>query len=213
MENTMQFQKNATVFNANGDEIGHITRVVLHPDTKVLTHVVVRKKKLFEKDEKLMPIDQIADTSGALITLRETAEDLDVLPSFEEKHFIMQEGTSEGTTPATQVPTAYGVPLVNSSNATAGKYVTVIEQNIPPGTVAVKEGAKVVTAEGKNVGKVESIMANTPDDQATHLVVTSGVMTEEKKLVPIQLVDEIDEKEIRLNVNKDSVKELENVTP
>ncbi len=214
METTMQFQKNAVVFNANGDEIGHITRVVMHPDTKVVTHVVVRKKGIFGRDEKLMPIDQIADTSGALITLRETAEDLDVLSPFEEKHYILQDSSSEGAASAGQIPTAYGTPLVNTGgrDPAGGKYITVYEQNIPPGTVAVKEGAKVVTAEGKSVGKVESIMANAPEDQATHLLVTSGVMAEEKKLVPIHWVEQIEEKEIRLNVDKDSVEDLDPVT-
>ncbi len=213
MENTLEFQQNAIVFTASGEQIGNVTRVVMHPDTKVVTHIVARKKGLFERDERLIPIEQIAETSGALITLSEAAENLDDLPPFEEKHFILDDRTSEGGAAASQIPTAYGVPLVatGSRNPSADRYITVFEQNIPPGTVAVKEGAKVVTAEGKTVGKVDSIVADLPADQATHLLVKSGLMAEEKKLVPIRWVDFIEEKEIHLNVNKDSMKALANI--
>jgi sporulation protein YlmC with PRC-barrel domain len=83
-----------------------------------------------------------------------------------------------------------------------------MEQNIPEGTIAVKEGAKVYTAEEKYVGKVERIVADLPEDQASHLLISKGLLAEERKLVPITWVQRIGEENIYLNVNKDSLEEL-----
>ena len=85
---------------------------------------------------------------------------------------------------------------------------TRIEQNIPDGTVAMKEGAKVISAEGKLVGNVEHILAEGPTEQITHLLVSSGIFTKETKLIPITWVNTIDEDEVRLYVKKASVKKL-----
>jgi uncharacterized protein YrrD len=214
METTLQFKQNAKVLTANGEEIGNITRVVIHPETKIVTHIVVRKKGLFDNEEKLLPIDQIDWTTEDQITLHETADEIDVLPLFEEKRKIREEGSgfNRGES-VSQVPTAYGMPMVVPADRVPpeGRFITIVEQNIPSGTVAVKEGAKVITAEGKNVGKVEAVMADVPAEQATHLLVSKGLISEEKKLVPIDWVRWIEEKEIHLSVKKDTVMELDNV--
>ena len=44
------------------------------------------------------------------------------------------------------------------------KFFSNIEQNIPDGTIALKEGAKVLTAECKIVGRMECIMVDMPAD-------------------------------------------------
>jgi len=215
MENTLQFKQNAKVLTANGEEIGNITRVVIHPETKIVTHIVVRKKGLFDNEEKLMPIDQIAATTEDQITLHETADEMDVLPPFEEKRKIREEGSgfSRGES-VSQVPTAYGMPMVVPADRVPpeGRFITIVEQNIPSGTIAVREGAKVITAEGKNVGKVEGIMAGVPAEQATHLLVSKGLIADEKKLVPIDWVRWMEEKEIHLRVKKDSVLGLDSLS-
>lgn len=213
METTMQFQQNAKVFTVTGDDVGSLTRVVIHPETKAVTHIVVRKKALLDNEEKLVPIDQILEASEARILLNETAEDVKILPPFEEKRQVRDEAVPRTSSSLTQIGTVYGTMTVPANqDQPGGRYITVVEQNIPSGTVAVKEGAKVISAEGKNVGKVEGILADTPAEQATHLLVSKGKISEEKKLIPFDWVQWIEEKEIHLNVKKDTVKELESVS-
>jgi uncharacterized protein YrrD len=82
-----------------------------------------------------------------------------------------------------------------------------MEQNIPQGTVALKEGAKVITVEGKHVGNVEQVLAELPDERATHLLVSMG-MFKEAKMIPIDWVQMISQDEVRLRVRKESFEEL-----
>jgi len=213
METTMKFQQNATVVAANDEEIGHLTRIVMDPKTKVVTHIALRMKSLLKKEEKLVPIDRIPRTTEDQIVLSGSIEDLESLPPFEEKIYVPA-GETPGVSPsAGQAPAGYGAPLGDPlySTSSGEKYVRRIEQNIPEGTVALKEGAKVITSEGKYVGKVERIVADSPEDQATHLLISRGLLTEEKRLVPINWVQRIGEDKIYLSVKKDSVEELASI--
>jgi uncharacterized protein YrrD len=86
--------------------------------------------------------------------------------------------------------------------------VTQVERNIPDGTVALEEGARVLTAEGRNAGKVERVLADGGAECVTHLLVSTGMLTKEKKLVPINWVTTIGEHEIHLRVEKHALEAL-----
>lgn len=88
------------------------------------------------------------------------------------------------------------------------KYVTYIDLKIPEGTVALKEGARVTTLEGAQVGKVERVLVEVPTDKATHLLVASGLLKRVKKLIPIKWVMMMGEKEVHLDVKRDAVDTL-----
>src|SRR5574341_1521242 len=104
----MQFQQDVSIVAANGQEVGHIDRVVVDPQTKAVTHIVVRKGFLF-KEEKVVPMDLIADATEERITLRADAGDLEALPPFEEKHYIQSEGgTAPTISPSGLAPSLYG---------------------------------------------------------------------------------------------------------
>ncbi len=209
MENTLQFQEKAKVLTAQDQEIGQISRVVMNTDTKAVTHIVVRKKGLFDNEEKLVPIEQIAEAGPDQIRLSEAVDGVESLDPFEEKRKIPDVSPRE-TGSTTQMSTAAGMSMVTPavSDPGEGRFITVIDQNIPEGTVAVKEGAQVITSEGKKVGKMGGVVADLPDDQATHLLVSKGRSADEQKLVPINWVDWLEEKEVHLNVEKTAVEEL-----
>lgn len=215
MENTLQFQQNAKVIASNGEEIGHIRRVVMRPDTKEVTHIVVQMKSLLKKEEKLVPIGQIAETTESQITLSSAAGDLESLSPFEEEHLIQTEGSDPGVPPPSRLPSAFDTPVGFPAYMppSGDKFITKIEQNIPEGTVAVEEGAKVITEEGKYVGKLERIVAEMSADQATHLLVSKGLIAEEKRLIPIDWVQRMEEKEIQLGVKEVTVDKLASIPP
>jgi uncharacterized protein YrrD len=207
METEKKFQQNAKVIASNGEEIGHISRVVLRPDTNEVTHIVVRSGSLFKKEEKLVPIEQVEATTEKQIILNSTSEEMEELAPFEEEHFVPAAGTLPGSLPGNQPPStplglpAYMPPAVET-------FVTRVEQNIPEDTIAIKEGAKVFSKEGKIVGKLERVVANSAGDQATHLLISKGGLSEEKKLVPINWVKSTGDEEIHLGVKEETVDEL-----
>ena len=205
----MEFKQDAKVFALDGREVGHVDRVVLDPTTKAVTHIVVRKGFLFTED-RVVPLDLIVAATAEHVTLREDAGDLHALPKFEEPHYVIPEDEriAASDNPASPVypypPLASGslIGYPTSLNYGEPPYATYLEQNIPDGAVALKEGAKVFTDDNQPVGNIEQVFTDFwIGDQVTHFLVSKGLLLKEKKLVPISWVSSIGEAEIRLAVS------------
>jgi uncharacterized protein YrrD len=214
MNTKIQFQKNAEVLSSNGEHVGSLNRVVVDPDTKVLAGIVVGTGTFFNQKEMVVPIELVAETSSEQVILDKDAGDLDAFPPLEEERLVdTEEGVDHASTPVVQ-PMVYGSPVYGTplQNTVGEEFVTRIEQNIPEGTVAMKEGAKVLSADGKQVGEVERIFTGVPNEQITHLLVSRGKLQKKTKLVPIDWVDTMNEDEVNLRVNKTSVDSLADST-
>lgn len=212
MNSKIQLQQNAGVFTADGKQVGHIERVVMDPSTHIITDIVIRTGTLFNKEEKVVPMDLIAETTEKNILLSGDAEDPGSLPPFEEKHYAPAENGGEAKSPAPiGGALVFGSPIITTQpQAPIGdQFAEYTERNIPEGTIPMKEGAKVLTVEGKHVGNVERVLADSEFDQVTHLLVSNGLIAKEKKLVPISWVMSLGEEEVLLRVKKPSVEKLE----
>lgn len=211
----MRFKQNVPVTTQEGTDIGHIDRVVLDPRTKAVTHVVVRKGVLLTED-KVIPIDLIESATEDRVTIR-TAGDLETLPPFEEKHFVQAEegaaGSAPGDAPALNWYSPMGpLPPIGWAGPAAAPTVET-ERNIPEGTVPLKTGAKVIAADGKEVGRVEGVITASPQDRATEIVVARGglLRKKRKKRLPIRWVEEVREGEVHLTVASSEVESLDTI--
>jgi len=212
----MQFKQGVSVATSQGQDVGRIERIVIDPQSRALTHVVVRKGLLFTKD-KVVPVDLIAAATKDGITLREDAGDLQALPDFEEKHQVManqERQEKEQALPPASVPaldwypsgaaTRVSYPTGSSRQA----YITETQRNIPDGTVALKGHAKVVSSDDKRVGNIDQVLTHQRSDQVTHFLISQGLLVKENKLIPAQWVNQIDEDEVRLAVATHLLDEL-----
>ncbi len=68
------------------------------------------------------------------------------------------------------------------------------------GTVAILEGAKVVTSDGTPVGYIDQILAQPEENGPQHYLVASGLLLRERKLVPIEWIHSFGQDEVRLTV-------------
>ncbi len=212
----MQFKQGTNVYTSDGKDVGAIDRVVLNPNTKEVTHVVVRKGFLFTED-KIVPLSLIASTTEDEVRLRGAADDLESLSPFEETHFLPldESETSTAAYPAGWATPVYWYPPVGDSMAYANyesasnfPYRSETSQNIPQGTVALKEGARVVAADGEHVGSVKRVYTSAHTDQVTHLLIAEGLIFKDHKLVPVSWIRDIQENEIQLNVGADMLNAL-----
>jgi uncharacterized protein YrrD len=214
MERTALFQKNANVLSASGQQLGSLQRVVLHPETKVITDIVVQGGGLFHKEYRVIPIDQIAETNEDQIQLHANSGEWESFLLFEERRIVNDDETPlRPSTDSHQV--IYGVPGVGPAvvSGSGEQFTTQIEQNIPEGTVALKEGAKVYSADDKHVGNVERVLVDPSADRASHLIVTYGLLAQEKKLIPMSWVMMLGEEKVHLNVTEAQLKELDSTPP
>jgi sporulation protein YlmC with PRC-barrel domain len=214
METRRQFQQDAGVFSVNGHRLGQLERVVLDPESKVITHLVISKGALLDKEERVVPIDMLIEATESQITLKPQAGDLETFPIFETPHYVPKdEEPAQQPGAAIATNAAFGTPMVVSPiepmPASSDEVIaTRIDRNIPEGTVAMKEGAKVITAEGKETGHIERILVDAGAEKVTHLLVSRGLFSKEKKLIPIKWVTLVGEEEVHLRVEEAALDEL-----
>lgn len=214
----MQFKQGANVSTYDGKNVGNVDRVVLNPKTKEVTHIVVRRGFLFNED-KLVPLSIVGSATEDKVTLRPDAVDLDKLPAFEEVHYIPLD-ESESVNVAYPVGWASPFYWYQPLPGTVGyaeyapdyvgqqPYRSETEQNIPEDTVALKEGARVISDDDQHVGNVERVFTHTGSDRATHFLVSAGLIFKDHKLIPTSWIHDIQEDEVHLNVNAGTLKNL-----
>jgi uncharacterized protein YrrD len=205
----MQIVTGAHVYTANNEKLGHVDRVVIDPHSKQVTHLVVRKGFLLKTD-KVVPIDWVGAAEGDHVSLTSGATALDDLPNFEETHYIRADDSEPQTVPSGAptlllYPPAMGVypgPGI-SAVPVAGRvrYVKTIDENIPENTVALKEGAKVLSADGGHIGNVERLILNGDTKEVTHLLVKAGIVTKTHKAIPADWIGEVYDQEVHLVVD------------
>jgi len=211
MDTKVQFHKNAAVLTAGGDEVGSLERVVFSPESKMITHIVVRTGSLLDKTDRVVSIDLVTNVTENQVVLREDAGDLESFSPFEKESVVDKKtGLDHPPLSASTTPELMGYPEpdIPVMPTPGEEYVTQIGQSIPDGTVALKEGAKVISTDGKHVGKVERVLANPAMDQVTHLLISKGMFPRETKLIPVEWVSTMTEDEVYLQVDEHRVEEL-----
>lgn len=213
----MQFKNGTHVYTADNQDIGDIVRVVLDPQTKEVTHIVVRQGLLFTED-KVIPVDLVASTSDNRVDLRSSADRLPEFPPFEETYYLPTDRDNPAYSYSAEAAPSYiGYPPVgtawwgypgylgygaHSLAPDAGAANTKVEQNIPDNTVGLNEGADVVTVDDEKVGDVSRVIVDDASKRATHIVVSQGWLLKERKLIPTSWIREISENTVRLGIEK-----------
>jgi hypothetical protein len=79
---------------------------------------------------------------------------------------------------------------------------------IPVGTVAIKEGARVIASDGVHVGNVEQVLADERTGRATGFMLRQGLVGKDRRFIPITWADQIGENEVRLLVGSRMIESL-----
>lgn len=217
-----QFTENAGVFDVNGDKVGTIDRVVIDPRTKQVTHVVIHEGVLFT-ESKVVPVEWLDYTTEEKIILKMSEENVDKLPPFKETHYIPWHETNMG---GRAQPKAYAAPYYWYPPADVywwgdpgyrtyfgfnePPFATFTEHHIPEGTVPLKEGAQVISADNEHVGDIEQVFADPDSDRATHFVISQGMIFKDKKLVPTAWIDKLRTDKVYLDVDSEFLDRLAN---
>ncbi len=209
MERKMELKEGTRVFTAGGEEVGKINRVILDPGTNEVTHVVVQKGWFFTED-KVVPIEMIGSATEDKVVLTEDAGDFDQLPAFEETHYIglgEEEYRPGGRLRYSRYTPAYywyppsgyiGYPGYGPGFYGGRPLVTT--RNIPEDTIPIREGTDVMSSDEEHVGDVERIFVDPNSNQATHFVISQGLLFKDRKLIPVHWVTSVEEDKIHLSV-------------
>jgi uncharacterized protein YrrD len=196
----MLFKQGAQVVTASGTTLGTVEGVIIDPLTKAVTHIVIRKGRILAQD-KLIAYSLIDSATEDRITLREKSGDLEALPSFEVNHYVPLAPEDIGI----DYTTGLAHPLFGYPPVVWDSYST---RNIPNNTVALRKGARVISSDDKYMGDVEQVFTDPKGTQATHFVISKGLLLKERKLIPTTWVIDIAEDEVQLAVSGNLLERL-----
>ncbi len=218
----MDILEDAKVVTADGDQVGHVDRVVLNPRTHQVTHIVVRKGLFFQKD-KLIPIDAVENTSEGNLVLKPGTPDPSNFPDYVETNYVPLSPNEQARAnydnemiPPIYTYPMYGVNPVWGGSGYFGPYVgeypggyrPETESNIPEGTVPLTEGMDVVSADGDKLGTLDEVGVDPETERATHIVITRGLLLKSEKVAPTDWISAVDDDGIHLTVGAEFVRNL-----
>ena len=198
----MEFKDGTSVYTADGENAGSLHRVVIDPTTREVTHIVVQKGLLF-KEDKVVPVDKIASTSHEKVDLNCSFEELKLMSPLEVAHYVPLSESSEGR--QNLDPLAGG--MYGGSPSTRN-VIMEVKRSIPDELVALKEGARVVSADDQHVGNIEHVFTESETGTVTHFIVTQGLILPTRKTLPIEWVKLITDDEVYLTVDAQNVEAL-----
>mgnify|MGYP001183748480 CR=1 FL=1 len=194
----MDISINANVECKDGP-VGHTTSVIINPKTRALTHLVVETKTL-PKEERMVPIDLVAEATADNVKLTCTHADVEKLEQFLEHEFIQVDMPLMDYAPRTYVIWPYAEP--------EEQYVDIVHEHIPAGELAVRRGTVVEATDGP-VGKVDEFLVDAKNGNITHLVLREGHLWGKKDIVvPISQIDSLDGDSVHLQIGKAAIAEL-----
>lgn len=182
----MQYRLNAAVQSLGGDPVGHLNRLVVSSSAQEITHLIVHRGGLFG-DDRVVAIDHVEQAASDVITLFRSADDLGHLPLWNE----IPVGGSEQLHAIWSRPDHDTATLPTSSSTL--------------NAILLREGVRVKSSDGVDVGDVETVATGSDATTITFLHVARGLMTRERHLVPITWVSHIGDDVVHLTVAESTV--------
>jgi sporulation protein YlmC with PRC-barrel domain len=182
---------------------GECSTVIVDPDKRVVTHLVVQDKTLPDTDQRLVPFDQVKEASRELIRLHCTREELAAMESFTETRYVV---TREQPIPA--YPIDGQIHMVGRPDAGGAYYEEKEVERVPEGELALHPGMKVEATDGP-VGEVTDLVVEPGSGRISHLVLEKGLLWWKKEArVPLSDVNYADADTVHLKLDKRAVDQL-----
>jgi sporulation protein YlmC with PRC-barrel domain len=197
---------------------GRLSRVVIDPVARELTHLVVEPAH-HPEDGRLVPVDLVDQNADAeTIRLRCDTAGFENLERAQSTEFLPAE-TEEFGYPADRsvwLP-YYPLGVAGSAGPAGGDGLfaaaapaeppTVTYDRVPSGEVQVRRGQPVHATDGE-IGKVQGLVIDPDDHQVTHILLQEGHLWGKKQVaLPIRDVTDV-RQGVHLNLSKDEIRDL-----
>ena len=195
-----KFPLNAQVECIDGP-CGKSITMIVNPTTGTLTYLVIEDKTGRKSVERLVPIEQVLETSPALIRLACTQADLAEMEPFVETQYV--ESGAAARTYSTYADHYYA-PYVTVEDVQTPMDV----ERIPAGEIAVRRGTKVEATDGY-VGIVGELVVDPDSETITHFVLQESNLWGKKELtLPLSAIDFTMQGTVHLKLDKKAIEQL-----
>ena len=184
---------------------GHTQAVILDPDSEVVTHVVVKERKI-PHTQRLVPIDTIDASLENNIQLNCDQAKFESMPPFVDVEYV--QASIPYFTQACDYDLTYPRPIIIPER----KMVSLKHYHLPGNELAVRQGIPVYSAEGYVVGKVDEFLVDRGSGNITHLILREGHLWGQKDVViPAEEIDKVKETKLRLKLKKNEIGDLPSI--
>jgi uncharacterized protein YrrD len=196
---------------------GHVTKLVVAPGSKRLTHIVVERGPLPHRGV-VVPIARVKGAQGDAVQLDMDSGDLDGLPLEEEIDFAVPDATwSAGHGyPPDGTLIAVGNPMQSVGElAPAWSAVLVeghVDVGVPAGEVAIGRDTRVTYHDG-SLGRLDHVLLDPTSGAVRALVVSKGHLLARDIVVPISWIETVGEDEIGLAADRALLEKLPTYDP
>jgi len=195
------------------DAFGELVDVVIDPETRRVTHLVVQPHHRDEQ-ARLVPVDRAraGETSDAAISLGCTIAEMSEFKLVRESAYVRL-----GEVPVEDPDWDVGIedPLVLPSGTEMGPFgagtvdidphVMISYDRIPMGEVEIRRASSVTSADGHYLGHVDGFVLD-DEQQIAHLVLEHGHLWGRREVViPASAVGRVASDEVVLALSKDEV--------
>jgi uncharacterized protein YrrD len=198
----LEISGHADTYTARDERVGRVTRIVLDPSSRAVSHLVVRKGIVFA-EERLVPIVDIAAATSDRVDLREGIDVEDLLP-FVGRYYAPLDETDPPAGPQDQgirLAMPLSGPFGEAMPVADAALVPVDERNIPDRLTVLEFGLPVIASDGHEVGRLERVVTS-DSGQPSHIVVEEGGLMPERRPVPNELVSGVAEDRVALGTTR-----------
>jgi uncharacterized membrane protein len=184
---------------------GKSITVIVNPKTQTVTHLVIQDKSFLEGETRLVPIDQILETTPDLVRLRCTREELAKMEPFVERHYDEEVWQNPAYWYAMDdYLDPYSAPMTPM-------YMFDEEEKIPEGEIAVRRGTLVEATDG-HVGVVGELAVDPASEQVTHLILRQGHLWGKREIsLPLSAIDRVEAGTVYLKLDKQAIEQLPSI--
>lgn len=191
----MDMPLNVEVYCVDG-VCGRSKEVIIDSESEKVTHLVVKEKQS-PNTELLVPVDLVTETTPHGIRLRCAKDELAELQPFFKVEVIED-----------KTPQYVSAPYLMLAGAPETRWIAVKRDAIPPGELAVRQGARVEAIDGR-VGRLDEFLIDPVNERVSHLVMREGHLWGQRDVtIPVSQIDRLGEDAIYLKLNKKQVEAL-----
>jgi sporulation protein YlmC with PRC-barrel domain len=195
------------------DAFGELADVVIDPQTRRVTHLVVQPHHRNEQ-ARLVPIEraQAGETSDATISLDCTVAQMNEFELVRESAYLrLGEVPVEdpdwdvGIEEPLALPSPTGMGAFDTGSVDIDPHVMLSYDRIPMGEVEIRRASSVTSADEHHLGHVDGFVLDS-EQQIAHLVLEHGHLWGRREVViPVSAVARVDTDEVVLTLSKDEV--------
>ncbi len=181
---------------------GESTQIVINPTTQKIGFVVIREEAEGHK-ERLVPVEQVLQTTHNTIDLKCTVDELAAMEPFVETHYIHID-SPEYMKGSTYLALPYAV-------LSEPDFLKIEESHVPPEQLAIRRGTGVQATDGW-VGTVDEFLIDPETGDVTHLVLRERHLWGKKDLtLPVSAIEKVFDDVVYLKLSKKTIEKLPTV--